>query len=929
MKYQHIHKSAIPYIVELLDSLGVQHKLAGKQLEFTNPKRHDTNFGSASINTKTGIFKDFAIDKCAGDLIAFVAYIKDIRQSEAAEFLESFLKQVENDPRCLVPVPAPIGPEAPQVKAMSDQSKPTRVIPIPSDAPPLLNTFGKLGVPEHDYIYHNENGQPVCHILRFKKTNGAKQFMPQTLHRNENSKLLWKAEGLPTPRPLYNLHLLTQRKDAPVLIVEGEKAADAAALLFPNHVVTTTMNGAQSPESSDLTPLLGREILIWPDNDESGTIYTNKLVKLLCDQDAVARISILQPIVDFPIYDMAKKPLLEPGFKPSEGWDAADALAEGWTADHIKLLLGNPNATEPVLIEKQNFTAGNFHANNSGVYQEKKDSDGKVHTNLVASSIIPIAKTRDEHGKNWGLLLEVANPLGEINEWAMPLDMLSGNGDACRQQLLNFGAKIFNKEAVNQFLMAAKPEALALCTEITGWHDNVYILPHKTFGHSEERVVIQNSSVEKRDDFKSSGTLDDWKLNVASKCVGNSRLILAVCISLAAPFLKPLAEENGGFHLRGASSSGKTKTLSVAASVWGGKQMVHSWRTTGNAIESLAIEHNDRAIMLDELAQVSSSEAGDVAYTLGNGQQKARSNRTGNVRSIARWRLLFLSTGEIGLAEHVASAGGRIKAGQEIRMLDIPSDAGAGLGVFENLHDVDTPQQFADILQEMSERYYGTAADALLSKLTSSNTELEEAVRSVKHIQGEFVRRLVPPTSHGQLFRAAARFGLVAGVGEYCSQIGILPWAKGEAFNAAEKCYLSWHDERGGSNASEEIHALIQVKSFFEQHGESRFTLMNPDLEDNIGQRTINRAGFRKVLDNGAMEYWVFTEVYNTQICAGFDPKLVTKVLVENDHLQLDTAGKPQVTKRLPGSATATRVYVFNASIIDGENEDSDVAIDS
>ena len=502
----------------------------------------------------------------------------------------------------------------------------------------------------------------------------------------------------------------------------------------------------------------------------------------------------------------------------------------------------------------------------------------------------------------------------------MPRELLSGRVEEYRRELLRHGVDLSLKGQVDYlttYFMEANPEARALSVNSTGWHGNVYVLPDRTFGNSNEQVILQSAEAVRSSSYRTAGTLVDWQREVAARCVGNTRLVLAVCISLTGPLLLPLLEENGGFHFRGASSSGKTKTLSVAASVWGNKGMVRVWRATGNAIESLAIEHNDGVLFLDELGQVSPQDAGDTAYTLANGQQKARADRNGNVRSIAHWRLLFLSTGEIGLAEHVASAGSVIRAGQEIRMLDIPADAGAGMGLFEDIHGAVNPSVFADTLQEKSETYYGTAAEALLNRLSASPEERDRAVAVIREYQDAFVANYVPADSHGQVFRAAGRFGLVAGVGEYCIQIGILPWEVGVAMTSAYECFQAWLESRGGNVASEDIRALAQVREFLEHHGESRFTLIAPEgTEDNIGQRTINRAGFRKVQDDGGVEYWVFSESYRSDICSGFDPKLVTRVLRDKGFLQLSSGGKAQVTKRLPGFDKAVKVYVIKPEIL-------------
>lgn len=111
------------------------------------------------------------------------------------------------------------------------------------------------------------------------------------------------------------------------------------------------------------------------------------------------------------------------------------------------------------------------------------------------------------------------------------------------------------------------------------------------------------------------------------------------------------------------------------------------WRTTDNALEAIAAQHCDGLLILDELAQVDGKVAGECAYMLANEQSKARASRSGAARARLSWRLLFLSAGELGLADHMAEGGKRTRTGQEVRMADIPADAGQGMGAFECLHD--------------------------------------------------------------------------------------------------------------------------------------------------------------------------------------------------------------------------------------------------
>jgi putative DNA primase/helicase len=83
-----------------------------------------------------------------------------------------------------------------------------------------------------------------------------------------------------SPRPLYNLNELTERLSDPVLVVEGEKAADAARTLFPDYVVTTWAGGSNAPAQAAWDALERRNAVIWPDADEPGKKAAEKVAEL-------------------------------------------------------------------------------------------------------------------------------------------------------------------------------------------------------------------------------------------------------------------------------------------------------------------------------------------------------------------------------------------------------------------------------------------------------------------------------------------------------------------------------------------------------------------------------------------------------------------------------------------------------------------------
>lgn len=257
--------------------------------------------------------------------------------------------------------------------------------------------------------------------------------------------------------------------------------------------------------------------------------------------------------------------------------------------------------------------------------------------------------------------------------------------------------------AMTEYIQTRKPGAFASCTDRIGWHKRAFVLPHETIGDKDERIVFQSDAA-MENTFRIKRGVDDWIEHVGRYCAGNSRMVFAVCCAFAGPMLRPAGMESGGFHIRGGSSSGKTTAARIAASVYGGPDYMQRWRTTDNALEVIAAQHCDSLLILDELSQVDGKVAGDCAYMLANEQSKARSTRTGAARSRLSWRLLFLSTGELSLTDHMAEGGKRSRTGQDVRMADIPAEAGKGWGAFEHLHGQPDPASLALVTTALERR---------------------------------------------------------------------------------------------------------------------------------------------------------------------------------------------------------------------------------
>ncbi|MFM0053629.1 DUF927 domain-containing protein [Caballeronia grimmiae] len=491
----------------------------------------------------------------------------------------------------------------------------------------------------------------------------------------------------------------------------------------------------------------------------------------------------------------------------------------------------------------------------------------------------------------------------------MPMELLKGDGADVRGELARLGLDLAPgykpRNKLLEYITNARPDARARCVARTGWHQHVFVLPERTIGQASERVLFRSDTFQRH--YSQAGTLADWQANVARYCIGNSRLLLAVSTAFAAMLLHPAGQESGGLNFVGPSSTGKTTALYVASSVFGGAGYLQRWRATANGLEALAALHNDALLVLDELAQVDPREAGEIAYMLANGSGKARAARTGTARPRQSWRLLFLSAGEIGLAQHMRDGGKKIKAGQEVRLVDVSADAGAGHGLFDQLHECDNGGALSSLLIENAATYYGSAALAFLKAATGDLTAL---IQWLHDDIRAFVAGNLPANAGGQAQRVCQRFALIGLAGEYATANGVTRWPEGAAFEAAARCFAEWLDARGSAGNQERAAILSQVKAFIELHEESRFS----DLGVVDDRRTLNRAGFRRGDGNGGVEYLVLPEVYSRELCAGYEPKAVSKVLIEAGWLKPASDGRSQRAERI-GLKGPTKVYVLTSAM--------------
>lgn len=493
-----------------------------------------------------------------------------------------------------------------------------------------------------------------------------------------------------------------------------------------------------------------------------------------------------------------------------------------------------------------------------GIKDGKGDTPPVLTQQWICSPLYVKAITFDGQDNNFGRLLRFKNSLGRWREWAMPMDMLRGSGEELRGELLAMGVEIdpMGKNLLANYLQARVPKQRMRCALQVGWCGKAFVLPDTVIGPDAGDVIFQ-SGERGQDEHTRAGTLAGWQTGIAAMAVGNPLLMLGIAASFAGPLLARCHAESGGIHFAGESSTGKSTIVEAACATWGGPNFKRSWRATANGIEGAAVLFNDSLLALDEIGECDPREVGNIVYALGNGRGKQRASRTGAARAVARWRCFVLSSGELTLGAYMAEGGHRVKAGQAVRLLDVP--AARQYGAWDHLHVAATGEDLANALKLTAATHYGHAGRLFLERLTHDERDFGNLLERVKALPA-----LAIQGGEGQHKRAAARFALAALAGEIATEYGITGWPEGAAIEAAKECFTAWRSLRGRGN-DERRQIVQQLSGFIERHGDARFS----DADDKGESPVRDRAGWWRNSLTGR-EYLFTTEGMHEAL-KGFD----------------------------------------------------------
>lgn len=267
---------------------------------------HGEDTPSFKVSNERGTFKCFGCE-AGGDAFEWVQKTQNCTFPEAVERLSN----------------GQAAPFAPQQAARAASAKkkapPVAIVPVPLDAPPAPTEHPSGLKPTKRWSYRNATGGLVGYVYRFDPEGKRKQFSP-VIYTSEG----WKWAGLPNPKPMYRLVEFLASPTAPVLLVEGEGKCDRIQALLPDYACVAWHGGAQAIKDTDWSPLAGRTLVCWPDNDDVGRNAMAQIVKLV-----------------------GHGRIIEPPAGKAKGWDAGDAADEGWTTEQVRALLAPEPPPEP------------------------------------------------------------------------------------------------------------------------------------------------------------------------------------------------------------------------------------------------------------------------------------------------------------------------------------------------------------------------------------------------------------------------------------------------------------------------------------------------------------------------------------------------------------------------------------------------------
>ncbi|HAS0798598.1 TPA: DUF927 domain-containing protein [Enterobacter hormaechei subsp. xiangfangensis] len=439
-----------------------------------------------------------------------------------------------------------------------------------------------------------------------------------------------------------------------------------------------------------------------------------------------------------------------------------------------------------------------------------------------------------------------------------------------------------------------------IITHTTGWHNGAYIMPDGEVIGDPETPILFNGRSAASSGYAVSGTAEGWRDSVAYLAGGNPSMMLGVAAALSAPLIGLVGADGFGVHLFEQSSAGKTTTANIASSLWGEPDALRlTWYGTALGIANEAEAHNDSLLPLDEVGQGSSAkDVATSAYTLFNGAGKLQGAKEGGNRELKRWRTVAISTGEMDIETFLSAGGLKVKAGQLVRLLNIPMEKSTAF------HGLQNGKDHADALKQAWIENHGAAGREWVKWLAAHQKEAKQAV----HDAQTRWRGLIPADYGEQVHRVAERFAILEAA--LVTGASITGWDEQASRDAIQHSFNAWVKEFGTGN-KEHQQIIEQCEAFLNAYGLSRFA---PLPYDPASLPISNLAGYRKRKsnhDDAPMVFYTFPATFEKEIAQGFNARQFARALAAAGLLSEPSSGRGYQQKSPRIDGRQINVYVL------------------
>ncbi|MBQ7674799.1 MAG: hypothetical protein IJT36_09890 [Alphaproteobacteria bacterium] len=276
------------------------------------------------------------------------------------------------------------------------------------------------------------------------------------------------------------------------------------------------------------------------------------------------------------------------------------------------------------------------------------------------------------------------------------------------------------------------------------------------------------------------------------------------------------------------------------------------------------------------------------------------------LRKTKSWRLLCLSSGEIGISEKIEAAGERVHGGVLVRCIDIEAQSSKGICIFEDLRGYNNGNEFSTALAEKTSKYYGTAAKFFVDEVR----KIDEA--SIRNIFNEALGRIksalqLEKIEDGATSRVLNTFTLIntAGILASSDYIGVLKHNSvaidEDVCNVLQRCLPNVY------NQEDEETAIVEDFKDWLKRNEVYFMpvdLINDTSVEKVRKiKTLSEPhtqifGYRT--QKGGI-YYILSDSFKREFCKNRGEKFVKKILAKRCMLkELNEYENGKVKRRNP-----------------------------